>query len=141
MKAGVIIALCITLVFALIDIWEREIPAKAVMLLALPAAVYAVITGFWGAAAGALTGFLLTFVMFMLGALGGGDVKLYTLLGCFLGAQAAARSLVIALFACAIVGVVMILITLARKSGKDIHKMQTPFVPFMLLGIAANIFL
>lgn len=141
MQAGSIIALCIALVFAAVDIQKRQIPQKAVMLLALPAAVYAVLTGFAGAVLGALAGFVLTFVMFMLGALGGGDVKLYTLLGCFLGAQAAARSLVIALFACAIVGVVMILITLARKSGKDIHKMQTPFVPFMLLGIAANIFL
>ena len=141
MKAGVIIALCIALVFALIDIRKKQVPVKAVMLLALPAAVYAVLTGFAGAVLGALAGFALTFVMFMLGALGGGDVKLYTLLGCFLGAHTAARSLMIALFACAIVGAVMILISLARKSGKDIRKMQTPFVPFMLLGIAANIFL
>lgn len=141
MQAGSIIALCIALVFAAVDIRKSLVPQKAVMLLALPATVYAVLTGFAGAVFGALAGFALTFVMFMLGALGGGDVKLYTLLGCFLGAQAAARSLMIALFACAIVGAVMILITLARKSGKDIHKMQTPFVPFMLLGIAANIFL
>lgn len=141
MKAGVIIALCTALVFALIDIRKREIPVKAVMILALPALAYALITGFGSAVLGALTGFLLTFIMFMLGALGGGDVKLYTLLGCFLGAQAAARSLVIALFACAVVGAVMILITLVRRSGKDIRTMQTPFVPFMFLGIALNIFL
>lgn len=141
MKAGVIIALCIALVFALIDIRKKQVPVKVVMLLALPAAVYAVLTGFAGAVLGALAGFALTFVMFMLGALGGGDVKLFTLLGCFLGAQAAARSLVIALFACAIVGAVIILTTLVRKSEKDIRKIQTPFVPFMFLGIAANIFL
>ncbi|MBQ8120674.1 MAG: prepilin peptidase [Ruminococcus sp.] len=141
MKAGVIIALCTALVFALIDIRKREVPVKAVMILALPALAYALITGFGSAVLGALTGFLLTFIMFMLGALGGGDVKLYTLLGCFLGAQAAARSLVIALFACAVVGAVMILITLVRRSGKDIRTMQTPFVPFMFLGIALNIFL
>jgi Flp pilus assembly protein protease CpaA len=141
MKAGVIIALCITLVFALIDIWKREIPVKAVMLLALPAAVYAVITGFWGAAAGALTGFLLTFVMFMLGALGGGDVKLYALLGSFLGASAAARSLVIALFCCAAFGIVILLVKLVRGGRKDVLKMQAPFVPFMFLGIAADIFI
>lgn len=141
MKAGVIIALCTALVFALIDIRKREVPVKAVMIPALPALAYALITGFGSAVLGALTGFLLTFIMFMLGALGGGDVKLYTLLGCFLGAQAAARSLVIALFACAVVGAVMILITLVRRSGKDIRTMQTPFVPFMFLGIALNIFL
>ncbi len=141
MKAGVIIALCTALVFALIDIRKREVPVKAVMILALPALAYALITGFGSAVLGALTGFLLTFIMFMLGALGGGDVKLYTLLGCFLGAQAAACSLVIALFACAVVGAVMILITLVRRSGKDIRTMQTPFVPFMFLGIALNIFL
>lgn len=141
MKAGVIIALCTALVFALIDIRKREVPVKAVMILALPALAYALITGFGSAVLGALTGFLLTFIMFMLGALGGGDVKLYTLLGCFLGVQAAARSLVIALFACAVDGAVMILITLVRRSGKDIRTMQTPFVPFMFLGIALNIFL
>lgn len=141
MKAGVIIALCTALVFALIDIRKREVPVKAVMILALPALAYALITGFGSAVLGALTGFLLTFIMFMLGALGGGDVKLYTLLGCFLGAQAAARSLVIALFTCAVVGAVMILITLVRRSGKDIRTMQTPFVPFMFLGIALNVFL
>lgn len=141
MKTGVIIALFIALIFALIDIWKREIPAKAVMLLALPAAVYAVITGFWGAAAGALTGFLLTFVMFMLGALGGGDVKLYALLGSFLGASAAVRSLVIALFCCAAFGIVILLVKLVRGGRKDVLKMQAPFVPFMFLGIAVNLFM
>ena len=141
MQAGILIALCAAFIFALIDIKKKQVPHKAVRVLAIFAVAYALMTSITAAAVGAVTGFSLTVVMFMLGALGGGDVKLYALLGCFLGASATVRSLIAALFICAAAGLIVLIFKLVRNGKKDILKTQTPFVPFIFLGIAANIFL
>ena len=102
------IGLVLTVAFgAAFDVGTRRIPnyitvggfAVALVLRASTGGIDAVVGGLLGA----LLAFLLTFPLFMLRSMGGGDVKLLTAVGAFLGPY----STFIALLATALVGGVL----------------------------------
>ena len=74
---------------AVSDCAARRIPNWLTYSLVLSGLLHAVlfgtVVGTWGALLGMLVGFALTFVFFALGAMGGGDVKLLTGVGAWLG--------------------------------------------------------
>ncbi|MBI4277913.1 MAG: prepilin peptidase [Armatimonadetes bacterium] len=82
------------------------------------------------AAAGA-SGLMLLIALLSRGGMGGGDVKLAAMLGAFLGWPLIAVALLLAFFAGAGVGV--LLIALGRRSRKDV----LPFGPAMAAGAVA----
>ncbi|MDQ0339488.1 leader peptidase (prepilin peptidase)/N-methyltransferase [Caldalkalibacillus uzonensis] len=85
---------------------------------------------FWFYLAGGLTGFglLLLISIVSRGGMGGGDIKLYALIGVVLGPSLTLLSLVLASFMGALVGGVMILL------GRWQRKETIPFAPFIFVG-------
>jgi len=77
----------VVLVAAITDLQSRRIP-NWLTLPALPAGLLAQTVygdGFWQSLLGALGGFAALFAMFAVGAGGAGDVKLFTVVGAFVG--------------------------------------------------------
>jgi prepilin peptidase CpaA len=74
--------------------------------LLLGLGVHLVQGGFWSALLAAFIGFVTGLVLFDLGAIGGGDVKLISALGALLGLTAWAFAMQIAIFAAAIIAIV-----------------------------------
>ena len=85
----------------------------------------------WSAYAGALAGFLLLFLLGLLsnGGMGGGDIKLFAVLGLYVGLKGIILVLVLAAFLGLVFG--MLLMALGRIKRKD----PLPFGPF--IGVAA----
>src|SRR3979490_2785326 len=77
----------VVLIAAFTDLKSRRIP-NWLTLPALPAGLIAQTVygeGFWQGLLGALGGFAALFVLFAIGAGGAGDVKLFTVVGSFVG--------------------------------------------------------
>jgi len=77
----------VVLVAAITDLQSRRIP-NWLTLPALPAGLIAQTVygdGFWQSLLGALGGFAALFALFAVGAGGAGDVKLFTVVGAFVG--------------------------------------------------------
>src|SRR5690242_13454132 len=93
---------------AIEDLKSRRIPNWLTFALALggvaSSLMFARPIGLGDAMLGMLVGFALPFVLFSLGALGGGDVKLLAALGVWLGPAGAFRAFIIA----ALVGLVIV---------------------------------
>lgn len=118
--------------------WKnRKIPRWIPLLLFVPELFVLIETGnraeliteaFLGAAACAMPLFLAALVRKH--AVGGGDIKVMTAVGAWLGPEWGIRGLFLGLFAGACFGVTMIL------AGKQKRKEAIPLVPFLALGAA-----
>ena len=97
---------------AFIDLRNRRIPNWLTLILLTTGLARSFAGGITPAQAflGALVGFALPFVLFAMGALGGGDVKLLAGVGAWMGAIGVLKVFAIA----AIVGMVMVLVQSAR---------------------------
>jgi prepilin peptidase CpaA len=100
---------------AVIDLRERRIPNWLTLLLAWSGLVQSLLpTGsitLSAAVLGMLIGLALPLALFVMGALGGGDVKLLAGLGAWLGAIGVIKVFAIA----AIIGMVMVVVQSARR--------------------------
>jgi prepilin peptidase CpaA len=104
---------------AVTDLHSRRIPNWLTFSLALGGLAQAIAFGALStplaSVLGLCVGFIIPFVLFALGALGGGDVKLLAGVGAWFGPQAALNVFVIA----ALVGAVMVVAqALAQRRGK-----------------------
>jgi Flp pilus assembly protein protease CpaA len=104
---------------AVTDLHSRRIPNWLTFSLVLGGFAQAIAFGALStplaSVLGLCVGFIIPFVLFALGALGGGDVKLLAGVGAWFGPQAALNVFVIA----ALVGAVMVIAqALAQKRGK-----------------------
>lgn len=123
-------------VFAGEDIFERELKNKYLIvsaLIALPVGIYCL--GFTKALVGALTGGSISAVLWYLGAIGGGDVKLLAVCGLLAGTETVIKITAGAVLLAGIFGAgkLMIAILTGTGSGK-LLKMETAFVPFIFIA-------
>src|SRR5689334_19313325 len=85
---------------AVTDLWKGRIynavTYPAIVLGFVLAIVLHGMTGFWSALGGFAVGFFPAFLLFALGAMGGGDVKLLGAVGAIAGAVAATETLILA---------------------------------------------
>lgn len=98
------------LIAATIDLKSRRIPNWLNAALAVAGLFSALLPGsplsFAWALAGLGVGFIIPFILFALGALGGGDVKLLAAIGCWLGPVGVVK----VFLAAAVVGLVIVLV-------------------------------
>ncbi len=113
------LGLVLTVAFgAAFDVGTRKIPnyvtvgGLAVALVVRVATAGVGVEGLLGGVLGSLLAFLLTFPLFMLKGMGGGDVKLLTAAGAFLGPY---RTFVALLATALIGGVLAILVSVRRR--------------------------
>src|SRR6476620_8881213 len=101
----------VVLIAAFTDLQSRRIP-NWLTLPALPVGLLAQTVygdGIWQALLGALAGFLALFLLFAVGAGGAGDVKLFTVVGAFVGLRNLAAVFVLVAI---IVGVAAVVVSL-----------------------------
>ncbi len=95
---------------AISDVAWRKIPRKLMVFGFVCGIVYHLARGGLASAlAAAFLGFAGSMLLFQLGAIGGGDVKLITALGAMLGVREWASAMYVAVLAAALIGVVQIL--------------------------------
>lgn len=123
--------------FGLYDLRYRKINNRAVGITAVMCFLLScVMQGVKFALGGMAVGFLLTLLIYVIGAIGAGDVKLFAALGALAGARLIARILVFSILVGGAVGVILIVASLLRKSGiKKALKQSAPFVPQCFLGL------
>ena len=123
------------------DIWRRQISNKttaAAFLLGLGAQTG--LHGLRGAAdslAGTLIGFLVFFIFFLLGGMGGGDIKLMAGFGAVLGAG---QTLMAAFLTAMLGGLMAMFYLLVRMAQKKTKKNAAepeaiPYAPAITLGV------
>lgn len=141
-----IVLLVIGYITALFDIREKRIPNKAVLAL-LVSWVIVMVPQFilhretavqlliYGGVGFLLNGALLLLVYYISRkALGGGDVKLMTVAGLFLGPPI----LNAMLYGSVLAAIVSVILILTKKMNK---KDSIPLIPFLYVGIVATMFL
>lgn len=123
--------------FGLYDLRYRKVNNRAVRITAVMCFLLScVMQGVKFALGGMAVGFLLTLLMYVIGAIGAGDVKLFAALGALAGARLIARILVFSILVGGAVGVILVVASLLRKSGmKKALKQSAPFVPQCFLGL------
>lgn len=123
--------------FGLYDLRYRKVNNRAVRITAVMCFLLScVMQGVKFALGGMAVGFLLTLLMYVIGAIGAGDVKLFAALGALAGARLISRILVFSILVGGAVGVILIVASLLRKSGiKKALKQSAPFVPQCFLGL------
>ncbi len=142
MSPQVIIAICLGLAASTEDLWRRNI-SNWIPLSALVAGfVWHVSQSGWRgagtAAAGAGVGFLVFLVFYLLGGMGGGDVKLMSGFGALLGVS----RLIEAAIWTAIIGAVLAVLAIAvgavrrrlSKDGKG-SPVAIPYAPAITAGV------
>ena len=126
------IAVLLGVVASAEDLWRRRVsniltgPALLIGVIA-----HTALSGWDGAidsSLGALIGFAVFFVFFLMGGMGGGDVKLIAMIGAFVGWQAVLVTIILSAFCGAISGLTLIL--LGFKGRRD----PVPFGPFLAIG-------
>lgn len=126
-----LVPICLLLVATVCDLRTRIIPdwiSIAIGVSALIATTFGLHYTTWlNLSLGALLGFTVGFVSFWLGGLGGGDVKLITALGAFVGPV----PLIFVLFWMALAGGVLAIIARLRKQD------SFAYVPAIAAGFAA----
>ncbi|CAM3096822.1 prepilin peptidase [Sporolactobacillus spathodeae] len=121
------------------DIEAMVVPNKIILFFFILSIVFRIIfptAPWWDAALGAGTGFSLLFLIAILsnGGMGGGDVKLFAVLGLLVGFKLVLIGFFFATFYGALLG------GLARLFGKVKKRQPVPFVPFITLGMLTAFF-
>jgi len=125
--------------FSSADLVYMIIPDRILIVFGSALLIFRLIeplTPWWDAFAGAAVGFTLLFVIAVLskGGMGGGDIKLYAVIGLVLGIKLTLLSFFLATLIGTIIGVSAIL--LKRKGRKD----HVPFGPSIAVGCVATYF-
>lgn len=133
---------CVFLCHFLIDIEFQILPDKLnlyLLLIVLPYAIFNTTPAYWlvGGIIGFAGPFLVTYLFYKLRGvigLGGGDIKLFGILGIILGPVGVVKTI---FFSCFIGSVIGIILILSKKINRD-----TPFAfgPFILIAAAIQIF-
>lgn len=131
-----VIALTLISLFIIITVSDLNymiIPDKVLLVFAaifLCERMFLPLSPWWDSIVGALIGFTILFLIALLskGGMGGGDIKLYALLGFVLGWKTVLLSIFFSSFCGAIFGIIGILLKKVER-GKPI-----PFGPFIGLG-------
>jgi len=109
------VVLAATLTAAVTDLRSFKISNVLTLPLLLSGLVYhgvaGGVEGFWGSALGALFGFGALFLFYLLGGIGGGDVKLMAGVGAWLGMPVVVLVFVVASMTAGIYAVVLIVVT------------------------------
>lgn len=131
----------LTIVATVCDLRRREIPDWIPAVLGLCAVIFVALgwtdVGWVGLGLGCVAAFVPALLLFALGALGGGDVKLLAVLGMGLG-PAAMLSL---LFWMAIAGGVFAVIAAARQpdAGETNGRPEIAYAPAILAGVLVQV--
>ncbi|RSL32266.1 prepilin peptidase [Salibacterium salarium] len=122
------------------DISTMLIPDKILIVFTMPILLIRMTTApldpWWNAWAGAALGFVLLLVLAIIskGGMGGGDIKLFALLGLFFGWQGLLLTFFLAVFLGAVIGGVGLLV------GKVQRGVPMPFGPFIAAGSIITLF-
>lgn len=121
------------------DLTEMMIPDKILLFFLILFAVFRLIFPthpWWDAPAGAAMGFAVTLatVAISRGGMGGGDVKLFTVLGLLVGTRTVLLGFFLSVVFGACIGALLLLIRICKK------RKPIPFVPFIALGMLAAFF-
>ncbi|WP_433751281.1 prepilin peptidase [Falsibacillus pallidus] len=136
---GAFLLVSLVVIIFVSDIHYMIIPDK-VLLVFLPLfiliRIFDPLTPWWDSLVGAVVGFglLLLIAVISRGAMGGGDIKLFFVLGVFLGLKATLLTFGLASLTGAIYGIAMMA---AGKYGK---RQAVPFGPFIGLGAILSCF-
>lgn len=120
-------------ILTLTDLHYRRIPNSIVLtgvIIALVLRTFYPLESIWNHLFGAVVGFfaLLLIAILSKGGMGGGDIKLYAMIGLFIGWKGVLLSLMLAAFVGSIYGLILILM----KQFKS--KMTIPFAPSIMVG-------
>lgn len=85
--------------------------------------------GFYFAIIGAVTGFILILILYLFGALGAGDVKLFTAIGAIMGVGFMLQTLVYAILCAGLIGLILLLIQ--RQMRATGHKIAGWFISLL----------
>lgn len=127
------------LIVTMIDIEHMIIPDSITVLLLLSGIIYHFISqevGFTGRLAGAAVGFsLLLFLAFASkGGMGGGDIKLCTAMGFWLGFPGIFQALFVGSLLGSVIGIFLLIIKVKKR------KEPIPFGPFLMFGFLITFF-
>lgn len=140
------LSLVIGLAASIEDLWRRRV-SNAIALAAFLSGIVAQswlhgLNGFWDAMLGSLIGFVVFLVFFLMGGMGGGDIKLMAGFGAILGS----KLIVVAAMMTALVGGLMALAYLlvnklrrvaqpADGAQAPLRKHAIPYAPAITLGV------
>ena len=140
------LSLVIGLAASIEDLWRRKV-SNAIALAAFGSGIVAQswlhgLSGFWDAMLGSLIGFGVFLVFFLMGGMGGGDIKLMAGFGAILGSEL----IVVAAMMTAIVGGLMalayLLVNKLRRAAQPaggpltpLRKEAIPYAPAITLGV------
>ncbi len=140
-SAQVAIALIIGVIASVEDLWRRTI-SNWICLAAFAAGLAWHISqnGFAGAGtalAGALAGFAVFLVFYLLGGMGGGDIKLMTGFGALLGVSRLWEAALWTAILGALLAVAVLAVHAVRKlaGGKPERPAAIPYAPAIALGV------
>ena len=132
-------------IFGYTDLKEHKVYNSRVLTAFIVCVAVGMLTqGVLPTVVGSVVAFVITLIAYIVGMIGGGDVKLITACGAMIGAAQAVELLKYSVIIGAVAGIVIIAIKLIRKVPmREVLKTQTAFVPFCFLGslilIAENI--
>jgi Type II secretory pathway, prepilin signal peptidase PulO and related peptidases len=121
------------------DLAKMIIPDKVLIWFLL---FFVVFRGFyrlqpwWDPLLGAATGFLLLAAIALIsrGGMGGGDVKLFALIGLFTGTKIVLLGFILSAFFGAVIGIIAMMLGLVKR------RQPIPFAPFITLGVLTAFF-
>ncbi|OZM57865.1 prepilin peptidase [Lottiidibacillus patelloidae] len=121
------------MVIIVTDISYMLIPNKILLFFAIviiPIRVLSPLTPWWDAIVGAIVGFVLLYFVAVVskGGMGGGDVKLFAVLGLFLGLKGVLLTFFLSTFIGAVFGIIGLI------SGKIKRKQAIPFGPYIIVA-------
>lgn len=140
--------LAVVAVGAAWDLATGRIPNALTYPACVFALVLAVSTGGWsglgGAAAGFAIGFLPFFALYLLGGMGGGDVKLMATVGAFTGAALAVDVLLASVLIGALIAVLLAIwegqaVAAARFLGATVGRVFVPHLPRERVAVRRNV--
>jgi leader peptidase (prepilin peptidase) / N-methyltransferase len=128
-----IMFICLGMVIIVTDLTYMLIPNKILLFftfLIIPLRIFSPLTPWWDAIVGAGVGFLLLYIVAVVskGGMGGGDVKLFGVLGLFVGLKGVLITFFLSTFLGAVVGI------LGLVTGKVKRKQAIPFGPFIIIA-------